>query len=187
MPSRNRGAGRRTISLVKGTAERGEGDSPAGIHVRKARLGDLDHVVRLRLALLREHPAHPIYGRLKRDAERRARDVFAAQLTSPLEQIFLAELGGRVVGILRCVESVASPLLDPPRYCYVSSVFVEPAARRQGVMRALLAAAEGWCDERGLTEMRLHSVAGDPVSNAAWERAGFEAVEVVRRRELGRG
>lgn len=155
-----------------------------GVTVRKARQADLDTVVRLRLALLREHPDHPIYGRLRPDAERRAREVFASQLGSIGETMFLAERDGQVVGILRCVESIASPLLEPARYAYVSSVFVEHAHRRSGVLRALLAEAEGWCAERGLRDMRLHSVAGDAVSEGAWEHLGFEPVETVRLKRL---
>jgi hypothetical protein len=33
--------------------------------------------------------------------------------------------------------------------------------------------------------MRLHSVAGDAVSEAAWDALGFEAVEYVRLKRIG--
>jgi GNAT superfamily N-acetyltransferase len=158
---------------------------PPAITVRQAGPDDLQTVVALRLSLLREHSAHPIYGRLRADAAHRARDLFAAQLDSPSEVMFLAERAGQVVGILRCVESTGSPLLHPARYGYVSSVFVTPAARRAGVLRALLDRAVAWCEDRGLSEMRLHSVAGDVVSEAAWDALGFEVVEYVRLKKLG--
>jgi GNAT superfamily N-acetyltransferase len=158
---------------------------PPGITVRQAAPDDLATVVALRLSLLREHSSHPIYGRLRGDAAPRARDLFAAQLDSPNEVMFLAERGGQVVGILRCVESTGSPLLHPARYGYVSSVFVTPAARRAGVLRALLVRAVAWCQDRGLGEMRLHSVAGDAVSEAAWDALGFEVVEYVRLKKIG--
>lgn len=159
--------------------------SPAGIVVRQARPEDLPTVVALRLSLLREHGDHPIYGRLRSDAAHRARDLFAAQLDSPTEVMFLAERSGQVVGILRVVESSGSPLLHPARYGYVSSVFVTPSARRAGVLRALLDRAVAWCEDRGLDEMRLHSVAGDAVSEAAWDAVGFEVVEYVRLKKIG--
>ncbi|MDQ3995772.1 MAG: GNAT family N-acetyltransferase [Gemmatimonadota bacterium] len=157
------------------------------IVVRQATPDDLPTVVALRLSLLREHSTHPIYGRLRGDAAHRARDLFAAQLDSPSEVMFLAERGGQVVGILRCVESTGSPLLHPARYGYVSSVFVTPTARRAGVLRALIDRAVAWCEDRGLGEMRLHSVAGDAVSEAAWDALGFEVVEYVRLRRIGLG
>ena len=157
----------------------------ASIAVRRATLTDLPIIVELRLALLRENGDHPIYGRLREDARERAYEVFGAQLRSPHEIMFLAEAGGGVAGVLRCVETLNSPLLDPDRYCYVSSVYVRPALRRRGVLKALLQRAEAWCVERGLTEMRLHNVP-DGAASSAWAAAGFSVVEQVRCKRLRR-
>jgi ribosomal protein S18 acetylase RimI-like enzyme len=154
--------------------------------VRRATLADLPTVVELRLALLRENGDHPIYGRLRADARERAYDVFGAQLRSTHEAIFVAEDAGEIVGILRCVDTPNSPLLDPARYCYVSSVYVRPNARRRGILNALLRRADEWCVERGLAEMRLHNVPGGDAS-AAWTAAGFSVMEEVRRKEVGKG
>ena len=172
------------------TAAPGDGARPRArptrrVRVREATPRDLDAVVALRLALLREHPEHPIYGRLQDGRRARARgELFAAQLRSPIEVIFLAERDGAAVGVLRCVESVGSPLLEPARYAYVSSVYVRPEARRQGVLRALLAAAERWARARGLKQMRLHNVAGSADAEGAWSALGFGVVEQVRLRNL---
>jgi len=152
--------------------------------VRRATRADLDVVVELRLALLREYGDHPVYGRLRPDAESRAHQVFGAQLDSPNECIFLAEENGETIGLLRCVESISSPLLVPDRYCYVSSVYVRPGMRRRGVLRALIQRARAWCEERGLTEMRLHNVGNRKTSAAAWDSLGFEVVEQVRLLKL---
>ena len=154
------------------------------IVVRRARLDDLSTIVELRLALLREYGDHPLYGHLRPDATERAFELFRTQLFSPHETMFVAERSGEVVGLMRCVESQGSPLLFPERYCYVSSVYVRPAARRQGVLRALLGAADGWCEERGITEMRLHSASTSAAAAGAWNALGFDVVEHVRRRPL---
>ena len=154
------------------------------ISVRQATAKDLPSILALRLALLREHSHNAIYGRLRPDAEPRAAKLFAAQLQSPNEVIFLAELGGEAVGVLRCIHSAGSPLLDPPQYAYISSVYVVPRAREQGVLRSLLAAADDWCVDRGLDEMRLHNAADNPLANAAWEALGFEVAEHLRVRPL---
>lgn len=154
------------------------------VNVRLATPRDLDAVMQLRLALLREYPDHPVYGRLRRDVSRRARDLFAAQLRSGSEAIFLAEQDDEVTGILRCVESIGSPLLEPARYAYVSSVYVRPEARRRGVLRALLGAADEWSIARGLDQMRLHNVVGSESAEGAWTALGFEIVEQVRLRRV---
>lgn len=158
----------------------------ARVRVREAVPRDLDAVVTLRLALLREYPDHPIYGRLQPDVGDRARTLFATQLRSTMEVIFLGTLDDAVVGVLRCVESIGSPLLDPARYAYVSSAYVRPEARRRGVLRALLGAADRWSRARGLNQMRLHNVLGSLAAETAWSKLGFSAVEQVRVRELGR-
>ena len=160
------------------------GARPPDISVRPATLGDLDAVLELRLALLREYRDNLLYGRLRPDSRQRARQIFSAQLASPGEVTLLAERGGEVVGILRCVESPGYPLLFPSHHGYISSVYVRPAARHSGVLRSLLAEATAWCKERHLTELRLHSTAENAVANAAWEALGFEVVEHLRVRLL---
>lgn len=155
-----------------------------GLTVRRATLADLPTITELRLALLREYGDHPLYGRLRHDIEARATELYRVQLSSPAEVVFLAEKHGRIVGLLRCADSVSSPLLYPDRYCYVSSVYVRPSERRRGVLRLLYDAAVAWCDERGLDEMRLHNAASSDTASQAWEALGFEVVELVRRRIL---
>jgi len=154
------------------------------VSVRRATVSDLKTILALRMALLREHAHNAIYGRLRADADQRAARLFAAQLQSPNEVLFLADVNGETVGVLRCIQSSGSPLLEPAQYAYVSSVYVLPRAREQGVLRALLAAADWWCAERGLDEMRLHNAADNPLANAAWEALGFEVVEHLRVRKL---
>jgi aminoglycoside 6'-N-acetyltransferase I len=172
--------------MIGRLAERTSPAAPvaASPRVRPATPRDLDAVVALRTALLREHPDHPIYGRLRAGIDRRARELFAAQLRSRTETILLAELSGEVVGIIRCVESIGSPLLEPARYAYVSSAYVRPDVRRRGVLRALMAEVERWSRARGLDQMRLHNVAGSEAAERAWDALGFAVVEQVRLRSL---
>ncbi|HVA58351.1 MAG: GNAT family N-acetyltransferase [Gemmatimonadaceae bacterium] len=155
----------------------------AGLSVREATAGDVDTVATLRLTLLREYATHPVYGRLHAEAEARAAELCARQLASERDAFFIAEIDGIAVGLLRCSESLASPLLEVERFAYLSSVYVRPAFRRAGVLRALLARADAWCGERGLTEMRLHNVP-DHAAAAAWTALGFDVVEEVRTRSL---
>jgi ribosomal protein S18 acetylase RimI-like enzyme len=157
------------------------------ISVRPATAADLETVVALRLALLREECQTPSYGRVRPGAARRARQLYRAQLESPAEVTLLAEQDGVARGILRCAESTGHPLLEPDHYAYVSSVYVVPAARRSGVVRALLRHASTWCRDRDLAEMRLHNAADSAVANAAWEALGFTVVEHLRVRRVPDG
>jgi GNAT superfamily N-acetyltransferase len=132
--------------------------------VRLATVNDLDSVVELRVALLREYADHPVYGRLRPDVERRA----------------------RVIGIVRCADVEGSPLLLPDRYGYVTSVYVRPEHRRHGVLHALMTVAEDWARRRGLTELRLHNSTVSAMAQSAWDQLGFEVNEEVRLKFIGR-
>jgi GNAT superfamily N-acetyltransferase len=155
------------------------------IEVRRATIADLDTVIELRIALLREYGDHPIYGRLHPEAETRARPVFLQQIQATDQAIFLAAHNGRVAGIARCVDSKSSPLLTPDRYCYVTSVYVRPEHRRQGVLSELMNEIERWARQRGLTEMRLHNSTSRAATRAAWDQLGFAINEEVRLKHIG--
>ena len=174
------------MPLEARSAKQAYADARSTLRVRQATMQDLQSVIDLRLALLYEHPDHPIYGRLRTDVSDRAREVFAGQLRSTMEALFLADHEGDVAGILRCVDSIGSPLLDPPRYAYLSSAYVVPRYRRHGVLRALLGVAERWSRARGLDQMRLHNITGSEMAEGAWSALGFGVVEQVRVRDLKR-
>lgn len=174
-----------TVHSVR-TDARPASDVPGGhdgqysVSVRVATPDDLDTVVELRVALVREHSDNPLYAQLRPDASTRARRHFAAQLRSPDEVVLLAEHQGRAVGILRCVQTAGVPLVFPSLHGYISSVYVVPAARRHGVLRALFVSALEWCHSRGLTEIRLHNTVENAAANAAWEALGFRVAEHLR-------
>lgn len=152
--------------------------------LRAANPADLDAVVSLRLALLREHRTNPLFERLHPDAERRARAVYRTHLTASDQLVLLAERGGEAVGILRCVHAMSSPLLLPEAYGYMSSAYVVPGERRTGILEALFNEAARWCRARGLTEIRLYVSVNDEVARSAWTALGFAAVEELRIHRL---
>ncbi len=154
--------------------------------MRRATPEDLDQVVALRLALLRGHAGNAVYGRLRPDAPARARALFRDQLASAQEVTWLAVRAADdvAVGVLRCMEGRGSPLLDPPRYGYVASVYVVPEARRLGIMRRLLDQAVAWSRARGLDELRLHAASDNAAGIAAWEGVGFAVAEHLMVRPL---
>ncbi len=152
--------------------------------VRPAQLSDLDTVVALRLALLREHESNPLFERLHPDAGSRARELYRAHLAASDQVILLAERDDAPVGILRCVHAVNSPLLLPEAYAYVSSAYVVPGERRLGILKALFDEGVRWCRARGLSEFRLYVSIEDEVARSAWSSLGFTPVEELRIHRL---
>lgn len=152
--------------------------------VRIANTSDLDIVVSLRLALLRDHQVNPLFERLHPDAPNRARDFYRTHLEASDQVILLAERDSVPVGILRCVHAISSPLLLPEAYAYMSSAYVIPGERRMGILKALFGEGVRWCRTRGLSEVRLYVSIEDDVARSAWSSLGFAAVEELRIHRL---
>ena len=158
--------------------------SRARVRVRRATLADAERIAELRLALLGEHKGNAIYSRLRRDAPSRAIELTKSQLAADGQVMFVATQDERIVAVLRCIDQRGHRLLRPPRYAMISTVYVEPGARRQGVLRSLMEAAVAWSRERGLSEMRLQNAIDNPLAVATWQALGFRVVEQIRLRRL---
>jgi GNAT superfamily N-acetyltransferase len=143
-------------------------------------------IVRFRMDLLREHARHPVYGRLRDDAPARATRSVQMRIASGREITYLAFEGKTPIGMLRCMESRGSPLLTPAKFAYIASAFVVRSHRRRGVLKKLMEAAVTWARARDLHEIRLHCVPENAHANAAWDRFGFQTVELLRRRVITR-
>ena len=156
------------------------------VTVRRARPTDLATVVRLRRALLRHHRDDPLFGRTHPDLARRLRASTKARLAAPATEgaVFLALEDGVPVGTLAVEAQRANPLLWPERFAYIGGAFVIPAARGRGITRRLVARAERWAREQGLTDVRLDHWSDNPLAAATWTRLGYAPVEVLRLKRL---
>lgn len=142
------------------------------ITVRPARLGDAASWLRLRLSLWPDGSEEEH----RREIER----FFAGRAREPLAVLLAEDGAGRVVGVAElsirpCAEGCRSD-----RVAYLEGWFVEPESRRQGVGRALAAAAEDWGRAQGCTELASDAQPENQVSADAHRAAGFTEVGLVR-------
>ena len=89
---------------------------------------------------------------------------------------WLAEVDGEPVGIVSVLANDAPPLPEAhlAKEGYVVNMWVDPAARRRGIARALLAAATAAAPVEGWRRLYLHATAdGRPL----YEQFGFQADE----------
>lgn len=154
--------------------------------IRSATEKDLETVAAMRVALLREERENPFFANPHPDAEERAQRLTHADIVAPGQAFLLALRGGVIVGMLRCRAVRRTPLVEDDRQAVVTTVYVIPSERRTGVLRALLRAADGWCREHDVPEMRLHCALTNDTARKAWESLGFEPAEVVYLRGVPR-
>jgi ribosomal protein S18 acetylase RimI-like enzyme len=102
-------------------------------------------------------------------AARNAADTYAQLLpdgsATPGHHFWYAYDGDRRVGFLwvKVTRDAA----------FVYNVAVEPDVRRQGYGRAIMLAAERWCQDDALTRIGLHVFAQNTGARALYEQLGF--------------
>jgi GNAT superfamily N-acetyltransferase len=92
---------------------------------------------------------------------------------------FMAFIDTRAAGYVVIADSTRSLLVDSPCVS-IDMLFVHPDFRRQGVGRALLAAATRYADRHGCDQLASAVPAGDREANRFFARLGF-VPETVRR------
>jgi GNAT superfamily N-acetyltransferase len=101
---------------------------------------------------------------------------------SEFERAFLAEIDGRVVG-MACLRLLPC-LCDPAPYAELTELFVDPAARRLGVGRALIRHIEGVARADGARELALITAWRNTGAHAFYHAIGYGLWCITMRREL---
>lgn len=61
---------------------------------------------------------------------------------------------------------------------FLNDLYVDPAARRQGLARRLTAYAEDWLRENGIETLELQVLPGNAEARAYWDRQGMTPVAI---------
>ena len=96
-------------------------------------------------------------------------EVELAEIPGYLEDgslALVAELDGSPAGY-------ALAKLESRRICFLSDLYVRPAARRRGLARALMASVVAWGTERGADVMALEVLSTNTDARAMYDRIGF--------------
>ncbi|MGE5177066.1 MAG: GNAT family N-acetyltransferase [Hyphomicrobiales bacterium] len=99
------------------------------------------------------------------------RERIEAVLASPIADAFVAEdEAGRVVG---WAHVFAAPFIESGPVAELGGLVVEESRRGQGIGAALVARAEAWARERGLTQLSLRCNVVREETHRFYHRLGF--------------
>jgi aminoglycoside 6'-N-acetyltransferase I len=105
---------------------------------------------------------------------------FEGRAREPVAVLIAEDDAGSVLGFIELSVRDYAEGCDSDRVAYVEGWYVIPEARRRGVGRALITAAEEWARSRGFTEMASDAELTNDVSAAAHQALGFTEVNRVR-------
>lgn len=113
------------------------------------------------------------------DGEELERELSLMLEFDPPYQVWVAERDGRLIGFIELwVRSYAEGAPAGPA-AYIEGIWVEATARRQGVARALLGAAEQWARDAGFRWIGSDALIDNDVSHAWHRAAGFDEIERI--------
>ena len=105
---------------------------------------------------------------------------FDGLLHNPLQALVALDERHAVVGFAELAIRNYAEDCETDRIAYLEGWFVEPHARRQGVGRALIAAAEAWAKEQGCTEFGSDALIDNHLSAEAHRALGFVETAQIR-------
>jgi aminoglycoside 6'-N-acetyltransferase I len=140
--------------------------------VRAASLSDKQAWLRMRRALWPddEDDSHA----------REIDDFFAGRLHMPLEVLLALDESGNAIGFAELSIRPYAEDCVTDRVAYLEGWYVAPHARRQGVGRALVVAAESWARSQGCTEFGSDALIDNHASAAAHRAVGFTETIQIR-------
>jgi ribosomal protein S18 acetylase RimI-like enzyme len=107
-----------------------------------------------------------------------ARLIACADIEMPI----LAELDGQIAGFA-CVRVVPCVLYAEP-YAELTELYVEPAFRRRGLGRALIAQAEQIAHARGASDLIIMTGVGNAAAQALYRAVGYDTYAVAINRKV---
>lgn len=152
----------------------------AAEHVEPATLEDLDRVLECWLALI-EHGRQ--YGLHIESSPNRtvARETLAAAIADDLA--FVARVDGRVVGFCSLTVEMGGFERDVDRGV-IENLYVEPAARGEGIGTGLLAAGERQLLERGVDVVAVETLVADEDVQSFYAERDYRPHRVTLERRV---
>jgi aminoglycoside 6'-N-acetyltransferase I len=141
-------------------------------HIRPVTVADSQDWLRMRCALWPEGSEAEHEDEIGR--------FFARQLHNPLQTLLAVDGAGAPVGFVELsLRSYAEDCVTD-RVAYLEGWYVVPEARRRGIGKALVRAAEDWAREQGCAEFASDALLDNHTSAAAHRALGFEETVKIR-------
>jgi GNAT superfamily N-acetyltransferase len=151
--------------------------------IRRASVRDLDQLTALWRAI-NAHHSHldPLFTE-RSDAADEVRELLRAQVGDVDTATFVSERGGALIGFCSVRIDRAPPILVEVERAQVTDLYVVDSLRRQGIARALVAAALEWVRARRVERIEVRVVSGNAEGQAFWRALGFkDLLDVLHRR-----
>lgn len=153
------------------------------MQIRKAKLSDIEQVVKLSLMMQRYHVAFDSNFALTKNAAEELAPFLKRWLRSRKKLFLVAEEDKKIVGYTLAMLSMRPPIFKHRKYGFITDVFVSAKYRNRGITKGMLEGTYTWLRKHGVKEAVLTVHAMNKLGITVWEKEGFETV-FLRKRKL---
>lgn len=155
---------------------------PGPVAIRSAQRDDLPSILRL----YAEGSLDPAQKRASTVPGAAHLAAFAAIQANPNNQVYVAEVDGRVAGTFQ-LTFIQQLTYGGCLVAQVESVFVDPEQRSRGVGAAMMQFARAEAERRGALRVQLTSNIQRERAHRFYERLGYRATHLGMKLNLGTG
>jgi len=121
------------------------------------------------------------------DGPVRPRDYFWGLIRDDGVGLFVAEVGGRIVGFVHAVirDEPALPIFFPQRHAVVEGIAVKSEFRNRGIGRRLMGAVQDWAISNAATSIELNVYEFNKAAMAFYQKLGYGTLSRKMRKRLG--
>lgn len=159
-----------------------------GVIIRPATVADVPHVLPMVRAICDLHQARdPQRFRVLPDVIARYASWLPERAQDPRSVFVVAQdsTSAALLGFAVCTIEPEVPIFWVPECGWIHDLWVEPAARRRGIARAIVEFIAARFGAMGVAQIRLHTAAFNEESRALFKQAGFRPCVVEMLRTLG--
>jgi GNAT superfamily N-acetyltransferase len=146
--------------------------SKSNVKIRRAMPDDAEAVGRFWEALLEEQAEYDTRFVPAGDALARWQNDYREWVRAEMWRIFVAEMGGKVVGFVSAQPWYPAPIYEAATEIYINELYVRPTYRRHGIGRQLINAVRQWAEERGATRIRAGVLSSNGTGLDFWKACG---------------
>lgn len=121
----------------------------------------------------------PEEGALERSARENA-ELLPQGVATPGHDLFVALVHGDEVGFLWLFTDPTAVTSES----FVYDIEIVEGRRGEGLGRALLEAAEGWCADHSIATLRLHVFCHNETAISLYESSGFETTDITMAKQI---
>ncbi len=146
------------------------------MNIRRLTINDLNSYKQIRLELLKNHPEN--FGSDPKEEAAFEESMWMKRIENKYVDSYGVFDGNDIVGIAVCVRN---PRKKMKHFAGISSIYVKPETRGQGIARQIIQRIINDCQQNGLEFVRLSVVTENEPAISLYKSLGFEIYGTEKR------